>query len=507
MADPSTIVVFVHGWSVTDTDTYGSLPHRLRAEAGSHGLSIKTEEIHLGKYISFHDEVRVTDIARAFESAVRKQLGGAIKKGRRFVCITHSTGGPVIRDWWHRYYRAQSGKGLCPLSHLVMLAPANYGSALAQLGKGRISRLRYWVGGREPGQGVLDWLELGSAQAWDLNLDWIRSDGTDVGVRGVFPFVLTGQSIDRAFYDNLNSYTGESGSDGVVRVAAANLNGRYIRLEQATPEKDGEPKRGFRAPGLKVAEFAQAPESALRIVAGKSHSGKTMGIMRSVHKTARDKKSAETVSAILSCIAVGSKAEYNTLSKSFATETSAVQEQERLERETKLLKDRYFIHDRGSQVIFRVRDDRGYAVPDFDLILTAGADGNPNHLPSGFFRDRQRNRRNPEIITYFFNYDVMKGSAAVTNKDGKEIRKQLPGAEMLGMVIKPRPRKGFVHYLPCEIRASAELLDKALMPNGTTLIDIRLRRVVHDNVFATEALKESGSTSFKNDKPSGQPVS
>ena len=57
------VVVFVHGWSVTDTDTYGGLPHRLSAEANSNGLNIRVEHIRLGKYISFHDEVRVTDIA------------------------------------------------------------------------------------------------------------------------------------------------------------------------------------------------------------------------------------------------------------------------------------------------------------------------------------------------------------------------------------------------------------------------------------------------------------
>ncbi len=44
--------------------------------------------------------------------------------------------------------------------------------------------------------------------------------------------MLTGQSIDRSFYDNLNSYTDEAGSDGVVRVAAANMNYGLIRLEQ-----------------------------------------------------------------------------------------------------------------------------------------------------------------------------------------------------------------------------------------------------------------------------------
>jgi hypothetical protein len=92
--------------------------------------------------VSFHDEVRLPDISRAFQAAVTNQLADLIAAGGRIICITHSTGGPSPQ---------------CPLSRLIMLAPANFGSALAKLGKGTISRLASWAGGVEPGQGVLDW--------------------------------------------------------------------------------------------------------------------------------------------------------------------------------------------------------------------------------------------------------------------------------------------------------------------------------------------------------------
>jgi hypothetical protein len=155
-----------------------------------------------------------------------------------------------------------------------MLAPANYGSALAQLGKERLGRLKSWFGGVEPGQGVLDWLELGSEEAWILNKAWIFSDGSRIGPNGIFPFVLTGQSIDRKLYDNLNTYTGEMGSDGVVRSAAANLQGQYINLVQETPHmQDG----NLVAPELIIEAPVIAPETAFRIVRGKSHSGESKG--------------------------------------------------------------------------------------------------------------------------------------------------------------------------------------------------------------------------------------
>jgi len=109
-----TIVVFVHGWSVTNTDTYGGLPLRLRTEAETRGIDILIKEIYLGRYISFHDEVRVSDISRAFLAAL-DELSDVLKDGSRFVCITHSTGGPVIRDWWQRYYMMAAKSGTSAL--------------------------------------------------------------------------------------------------------------------------------------------------------------------------------------------------------------------------------------------------------------------------------------------------------------------------------------------------------------------------------------------------------
>lgn len=395
------------------------------------------------------------------------------------------------------------------MSHLIMLAPANYGSALAQLGKGRLSRMKFWFGGVEPGQGVLDWLELGSEPSWRLNSGWIHGDDSQIGARGVFPFVLTGQSIDRAFYDNLNTYTGESGSDGVVRVAAANLNSRYVHLVQQKPVKAKRRKAGdpveWVAPALEVKSVVQGPETALRVVAGKSHSGKDMGIMRSVKSGVHDKKSRETVSAILACIQVRSKTQYTKLVDRFAQETDKVQAREKLEVERHLLRsDTYFIHDRYSMVVFRVHDQEGHAVKDYDLILTAGSENNPNHLPRGFFVDRQRNRVNPETITYFLNQDIMKGADEVRNEDGEIVREAILGAEMLGFRVIPRPDQGFVHYLPCEISASPDLLENVLQPNTTTLVDICLQRVVYKNVMRLHRGTKQGS--FKRVKPGDEIV-
>ncbi|MBC7984667.1 MAG: phospholipase, partial [Candidatus Obscuribacterales bacterium] len=248
-------IVFVHGWSVTHTDTYGDLPKWLSQQPAKY----KIQNVYLGKYISFVDTVTADDIARAFDLALRDALGAKLTDG--FACITHSTGGPVVRLWMKLFYAADLGR--CPLKHLIMLAPANHGSALAQLGKGVLSRLKSLTEGVEPGARVLDFLELGSDQSWKLNEAWLTYDCVTAGA---YLFVLTGQSIDRAFYDHLNAYTGEPGSDGVVRVAAANMNYRLLRLHQ-----DGK--------SLAVSSSTRCPRVALGVLPGLAHSGDKMGII------------------------------------------------------------------------------------------------------------------------------------------------------------------------------------------------------------------------------------
>jgi hypothetical protein len=486
------LLVFVHGYSVTNLDTYGELPLRLQEEARARGLDARIENIYLGRYVSFHDEVRLDDVSRAMELAVRQQL----PTGTRFVCITHSTGGPVVRNWWHLFYEQATTP--CPMSHLIMLAPANHGSALAQLGKTRLSRVKSWFDGLEPGQKILDWLELGSSDAWRLNLHWIRTGATALSERGFFPFVLTGQSIDRKLYDHINAYTGELGSDGVVRVASANLNSRYLRLSQQRPALQG---GTLRAPGLEITEYLEAPGSPMRIISGKSHSGEKMGIMRSVLRSTGDQNSQETIQAIFDCIAVNNPGDYTRLAEIFKAQTEKVRQDELIEIEKKLLKQNVYIHDRYCMVMFRVRDHEGFPLTNFDLLLTGPGD-DPDMLPSGFFADRQYNRVNQSTLSYYFNYDVLTGTQEAV-KNGEVFRKALKGIGEIGLIIRPRPDEGFVRYLPCQISSSSDLFKKLFQPNATTLVDIELRRVVSQEIFRFERPDENRVTarSFKDTEP------
>jgi hypothetical protein len=489
-------VVFVHGWSVRNTDTYGGLPARLRSEAARDpALELDVRELWLGQYISFHNEVSVPDIARAFDAALERELGEKLARGERFACITHSTGGPVVREWLHRYHLR--GRRRCALAQLIMLAPANFGSALAQLGQSRLARLRTWFEGVEPGFGVLDWLELGSPESLALNLEWLAG-ATRLKKDGVLPFVLTGTSIDRALYDHLNSYTGELGSDGVVRAAAANLNFTHLTLTQEAARPDPKAKLGAAAPKLVAGKPKRASGTPFAIVEGRAHSGDKIGVMRSVRD---DQKPHPTVAAILDCLAAQDGRGHAAVAKAFAQNNAEVMVRQRVETEDIPGPfDRHYIHDACAMVVFRVRDDQGKPVKDFELMFTAGSD-DPDALPPGFFLDRQRNKRDPGAITYYLNHAKLVGAPAVVH-GGKTLRAAQPGTTTLGLRVVPYPQDGFVHLLPCALHPSAALLD-AIRPHETTVVDIVLRRVVREGVF--RLTKDAKAIDFTK-APPGQPI-
>ncbi|VEG91798.1 phospholipase PlaB [Legionella spiritensis] len=451
------IVIFLHGWSVTHTNTYGELPLWLESLGKDGKLDIQVGNIYLGRYISFDDTVMVDDIARAFDHAVRDDIADKLQDGERFACITHSTGGPIVRKWMDLYFGNNLAK--CPLSHLIMLAPANHGSALAQLGKSRLGRIKSFFEGVEPGEHVLDWLELGSDMNWQLNESWLDYD---CPANGIYSFVLTGQKIDRQLYDAVNSYTGEAGSDGVVRVAAANMNYSLLKLHQ----------EGTNGDSLVVAKMKRAQPTAFGVLPGLSHSGKNIGIIRSV--TMANAATHPTAIWVLRCLQVKNRDAYNTLAKELDKMTKETQKNEHTESVKTLIYKREYITNRYSMIIFRLIDDRGNHLVDYDLYLTAGPEYSEQALPAGFFVDRQRNLNNRGKLTYFLDYDIMEAGINTPKMQGN-----------LGFRIKAYPQssgQALAYYRLLDFHSSLADINKILHPNETVMIEIMLQRRVDRTV-------------------------
>lgn len=474
------LLIFVHGWSVTDTAAYAKLPEALVKQGSAQGLDIEIQHIWLGKYISFHDEVRLSDVARAFDQALREQIPRGQAGIQEFSCITHSTGGPVVREWMHRFYGPRRLKS-CPLRHLVMLAPANHGSALAKLGKKKVGRIKAWFEGVEPGQRVLDWLSLGSLQQMELAREHLAFEMAE---NGIYPFVLTGQTIDRMLYDFIHRYLAEPGSDGVVRVAGANMNYRMIRLvetAESVKAKHGPVnlEANLLLPDGPPAVPAPTP---LGVVPGASHSGDAKGIMGSVISSRSGKPQ---IGEILECLKVSDPEGYARRGGELAELTRATQG------------SRY----RYSMLVFRVIDDQGDPVEDYDLFLLGTDEYDPNRLSPDFFVDRQSNEAHPNHTVFYVNFDVI-----TRNK-------------LTGFRVVPRPDHGFTWYAPVQFQSEGVDLNGALRPNETFYVDIVLRRRIDKNVFRMDRadehklerkklrpLQKWSRRSFKNTEPEGEEI-
>ena len=235
-------VAILHGWS-DNSNSFVPLSKFLK----KHGY--QTVPIFLGDYISLRDDVNIDDIAKRMEEIVRAKMERPITArdhlGKEFDLIVHSTGGLVARRWIASNYLDRP----CPVKNLLMLAPANFGSKLAHIGRSMLGRIaKGWRTGFETGEEMLYALELGSRFQWELaEADLLIEPGSLSGTTQFYgsghvrPFVIVGSHPYPGLAEKI---TNENGSDGTVRVAAANLNTQGITIDfSGAPEHLLSPKR------------------------------------------------------------------------------------------------------------------------------------------------------------------------------------------------------------------------------------------------------------------------
>lgn len=266
-------IVILHGWSDT-SETFEPLSRLLRAR-----LEREVSIVSLADYVSMEDEVRFDDVADAMNDAWRRH---GLPRGKGSVdAVVHSTGGLVIRDWLQRNFRPSGA----PVKHLVMLAPANFGSPLAHKGRSFVGRVykgfiaKKPEGGRfETGEHILKGLELASPYTWRLaKRDRFGRRGGMYQPGNVLCTVLVGDTG----YDGISSIANEEGSDGTVRVSTANMN--CVRIKAVFPARpDGEGAAS--SVDYRLEESSGA--TAFGIVAGHNHGTITLS-HRKGHSVAR----------------------------------------------------------------------------------------------------------------------------------------------------------------------------------------------------------------------------
>jgi pimeloyl-ACP methyl ester carboxylesterase len=214
--------VIIHGWS---DHAHSFVPLQ---QAVSQRLGVPVTTISLAEWLSLDDLVTYDDLVTRMD-AVWTAYGLPRTAGAVDV-ITHSTGALLIRDWTVRFF----GAGQSPVKHLVMLAPANFGSPLAHKGTSFIGRVvKGWNAPKmlEVGAMLLKGLELASAYTWNLATEDLFVADPYFGAGRILATVLVGN----AGYTGIAAAANEPGSDGTVRVSTANLNATRIAIDLTDP--------------------------------------------------------------------------------------------------------------------------------------------------------------------------------------------------------------------------------------------------------------------------------
>jgi len=199
------------------------------------------DDVYVLDYASMDDDATFKDFADKLDDDYNK-----IFKGERIDVVCHSTGSLVVRSWLA--LRLETQRALkrdldCPVEHLLMFAPANFGSDLAKMGQSFLSKVRstFFNSNRRPedflesGKAVLQGLEPASPFQWTLSEFDLYQDNyfnpKCAGNRICYPFVFAaGNNYGGSFEARLLKNRAKPGTDGTVRICGTSLNSRKMMV-------------------------------------------------------------------------------------------------------------------------------------------------------------------------------------------------------------------------------------------------------------------------------------
>lgn len=226
-------VFLLHGYNVTSSQTYGALPYLL-AKAG-----LNVEHIELGRYVALDDHVGVHQLAVGLQAALAQKINNTMEnwehpivlpdKSEECAMITHSTGALIFRSWFLNYYSSPELIDKCPLTRVINLAPAMFGSRIAHHGRSWVNQVRQSIAGHGIGLTLLQQLELGSSLQGEIAEGFAHLDTSKMNgyiwptIAGLYRYRLIG---GLPILTALN----EPGTDSVVRTTSTNPNARIWRV-------------------------------------------------------------------------------------------------------------------------------------------------------------------------------------------------------------------------------------------------------------------------------------
>jgi len=430
-------ILVLHGWS-------GVSEHMKSVSDFLKKSKFEVIDIWLADYISMNDEVTIKDLGQAMGIALKRNK--ISEDPHSFDVIVHSTGGLVIRQYLLHYFFGSPQD--CPVRHLVMLAPANFGSPLAHLGKSMIGRLRSgwnWEHLFQTGTRILDALELASPISWQLaEQDLFNPNNKILAPQNLFTSVFVGTDT----YSGIAASFHENGSDGTVRVSTANLNARYLKIIFKT---SGEPE---------IIEQKNCYDPiAFGVLFNHNHSTIT-----------RPGDDEQLASLLIKSLSIESVAEYKEHIVNLNKITNETFERGLQDQDKKKRYHQY------QHVVTRVHDQFGEGVEDYFLEFYQQKgdkkDTVMQKVQSEILEKVRKYSRDGSYRSLLFDINDMKSQIL---EQSQHVDMSLCAAALSERISYLNPDK----YLPVASEENKTLLS----PNITLFVDIELPRIQSEKVF------------------------
>jgi pimeloyl-ACP methyl ester carboxylesterase len=366
---PGRPILLLHGYSDT-ARSFGAWESNLEAR----GYDVTAS--HTANYRTLTNEISIEDIAEGLDRALRRDAN--FNSDQEFDVIVHSTGMLVIRAWLATY-----GSRLNRVKHLIGLAPASFGSPLAQKGRSLLGSV--FKGSKdilspdflEAGDRVLDALELGSSFTWELasrdllgpNPVFSKSADTP------FAFIFCGDTP----YKGLRKFVNSPGTDGTVRWSGCALNTRKLTIDLT--KAPGESRTGD-TPTMADRVFFEPTEAALSPL---------IPVANRDHGTILTDPEDWLVGMVDAALQV------STLDQFEAWKARA-------EEETKPVLDRM---EKWQQFVIRATDDRGHPVRDWAVELFENVPNGSRRLRE-FELDVHKYEKDPSLRCFHVRLDDFK---------------------------------------------------------------------------------------------------
>ena len=474
-------ILLIHGYSSEGKnekveDIYGSLPAELRRTFGAANV----RDLNLSRWISLNDGVSVDDVSLAMDRALKARFPKLLSSG--FHVIIHSTGALVVRNWIKNY---NPEPALCPIENLVHLAGAHFGSGLAHVGKGQLTRwARLLALHTGSGVQVLNELLFGSWKSLDLARHFLAPDKDMFNDYQVQEFCIIGSQIPKLLRAIPIRYIKEDSSDNTVRTSAGNLNFNYVSV---TPKPSAftlslrklNALVNQRLGGVRIDETnydidlknvsSRRRQVPFAIAYETAHFGSDIGIVSG----SRNRKAVMPLIKIALLTPYDADAYQQAAQKFENARLNTFRRAGNLSR--RILEWNVQAQYEGhAQLIFRIRDQFGNGVEHYDITFRSRGGSNRLRLES-LIEDRRGNKNYEGTMTFYLR------TQKFARKRWRELLENLQPLDV--EITGSEPLSSDINYVPLKISLTSQQVASVLKSFQTTIIDIQLARLPSKNVF------------------------